>query len=203
MRTFEGDPNLGTDLLKSAECCFSNGSGLIEEAQLLLDGEKFSRSFALSILAQEEFSKCFLLSNCSYQGRWDQEVHKSLNYHEMKQAFVEVMLSYVQWFEAANSFALKTNVTALIPAPIKLLPDAAQWNRWIADAQKRVIKKKTIDRAKQREFYVAVDKDGRVSSKPNSSDIESKAQIEKSKKFKYVAKLQMDEARRAVSRRKA
>jgi hypothetical protein len=80
----------------------------------------------------------------------------------MKQALVEVMLSYVQWFEATNSFALKVNRHALIPAQVQLLPETSLFERWVTDARNRVITKKTIDRAKQRVLYVAVDRDGRI-----------------------------------------
>jgi AbiV family abortive infection protein len=48
-------------LAGSIEAAIQNGNRLLQDAKLLFDWDRFSTAFALSILAQEEFAKAFLL----------------------------------------------------------------------------------------------------------------------------------------------
>jgi len=48
-------------LEKSVIGCFDNGDMLFDDARNLADFESFPTAYAISILAQEEFAKAFLL----------------------------------------------------------------------------------------------------------------------------------------------
>ena len=48
-------------LSKSLVTCVENGARLLEDAQYLSDMERYPTAYALLIVAQEEFSKAFML----------------------------------------------------------------------------------------------------------------------------------------------
>ena len=186
------DEKVGRALLVTARSCLINAASTLDDAALLVAKQRTDRGFALAILAQEEFSKCFMLCNCAAQRRWDVEVYNALIHHEKKQALFEVMLSYVEWFQQANAFALSLNPTALIPAPISYMPDASEFQRWMDDANRKVVRKRNIDRAKQRALYVSVSADGTVSSEPGCTSQEAEGEIGRARSFQRVAKLQLE-----------
>lgn len=79
-------------LSKTISACTSNGKNLLDDAKLLLDWDRFSTSFALSILAQEEFSKAFLLNLVADEAiPWIHEVRRSMARHQCKQLLTIVM----------------------------------------------------------------------------------------------------------------
>lgn len=185
------DEKVGRALLVAARRCLMNAASTLDDAALLISQQRTDRGFALAILAQEEFSKCFLLCNCAAQRRWDGEVYSSLIHHEKKQALVEVMLNYVEWFEKTNSFALALNATALIPAPVSCMPDMSEFQQWVVDAKRKVVKKRSIDRAKQRALYVSVGVDGAVASEPRCTEREAETELERARSFQRVAEMQL------------
>ena len=185
------DEKVGRALLAGARRCLMNAVSTLDDAALLITEERVNRGFALAVLAQEEFSKCLLMANCVVQRRWDEEVFKSLIHHEKKQALVEIMLNYVSWFERKNSFALALNATAFIPAPISHVPDPLEFQRWVDDAKRNVVKKRSIDHAKQRALYVSVGADGVVSSEPCCTKQEAEAELDRARSFQRVVEMQL------------
>src|SRR6266478_5000473 len=49
------------DYRDAIKACTINGKGLLEDAELLQDFERYGTALALTILAEEEFAKAFLL----------------------------------------------------------------------------------------------------------------------------------------------
>ena len=76
----------------SLSTCIENGRKLLEDAQLLFDWDRFSTSLALSVLAQEEFAKAFLLQ-LVVDGAlpWLPEVQRSMARHQCKHLLALVM----------------------------------------------------------------------------------------------------------------
>jgi len=188
------------DLIASAQACFANASALLEDARLLVAKQRFATGYAVAILAQEEFAKSFILCTCASQPRWDIEVWKALHRHGPKQALVEVMDYYVNWFVNHNSFALRLNANALIPAPVTHMPEPAQLASWLSKVRGSVIDKGSVDRSKQDALYVAIGKNGKVSSAPSCTKEHATSQLQKATTFQQLAGKQLnDMGRHAVS----
>jgi len=187
------------DLIASAQVCLSNASATLDDARFLLGGERFNRAFALAILAQEECAKCFMLCTCTLQPRWDVAIWKALRQHEHKQALVEVMERYVNWFAQHNAFALRLNESALIQAPISYTPQPDEFATWRSEVRKSVIDKGSVDRAKQQALYVAIGKNGKVSSTPSCTREQAVAQLQKATTFQQVASNQLKHVARCAA----
>lgn len=187
------------DLIASAQVCLDNASATLDDARFLLSGERFNRAFALAVLAQEEFAKCFMLCTCTLQPRWDVAIWKALRQHERKQALVEVMERYINWFARHNAFALRLNESALIQAPISYTPQPEEFAAWHSEVRKSVIDKGSIDRAKQDAFYVAIGKNGKVSSTPCCTREQAVAQLQKATTFQQVASNQLKHVARCMA----
>ena len=179
------------DLLASARACLNNASSTLDDANLLMSRQRYHRAYALAILAQEEFAKCFMLCTCALQPRWDVQIWQALSQHERKQALVEVMDRYVNWFAQRNSFALRLNASALIPVPVSYTPDPEMFTTWSSEIRKRVINKRNIDSSKQRALYVAIGKNGKVSSEPSCTEEQVAAQLQKAITFQKVTDKQL------------
>jgi len=77
---------------RSSSACFENGKKLLEDAKLLFDWDRFSTALALSILAQEEFAKAFLLQLVVEDALpWLPEIQQSMARHQCKHLLAIVM----------------------------------------------------------------------------------------------------------------
>ena len=82
-------------LNKSIKCCQNNGKRILEDSELLYDFGKYSSAYGLAKLAQEEFSKAFILKLVDLGAlNWDKQVQKSLNHHVSKQ-MVSIILNFI------------------------------------------------------------------------------------------------------------
>lgn len=73
------------NLSKSIEECIANGNRLIEDSELLQDFDRFASAYSLSILAQEEFEKSFILILVRDNILpWTKDIKKALYNHECK-----------------------------------------------------------------------------------------------------------------------
>ena len=185
-------PPKAEDLVASAQSCFANASETLDDAKILVSNQRFYRGYAIAILAQEEFAKAFILCSCALQPRWDAEVWKALRDHAPKQAVLEVMERYANWFTQHNSFALRHNATALIPMPLTRMPGAAELASWLSEVKVSVIKQRTIDRSKQEAFYVGIGRDGKVSSTPSCTSEQASAQLQKAATFQQLTGQQLN-----------
>src|SRR5580704_6718797 len=87
-------------LSKSISASVTNGKKLLEDAKLLFDWGRFPTAFALSVLAQEEFAKAFLLQLVSDEALpWLPQVRTSLARHQCKHLLAIVMewLPNIDW----------------------------------------------------------------------------------------------------------
>jgi AbiV family abortive infection protein len=180
------------DLVASARISFANASETLDDAKMLVSNLRYCRGYAIAILAQEEFAKSFILCSCALQPRWDTEVWKALRDHAPKQAVLEVMERYANWFAQQNSFALRHNASALIPMPLTRMPGAAELASWFLEVKANVIKQRTIDKSKQDAFYVGIGRDGRVSSIPSCTSEQASAQLQKAATFQQLAGQQLN-----------
>ena len=86
-------------LSKSISACLTNGKKLLEDAKLLFDWDRFSTALVLSVLAQEEFAKGFLLQLVLDEALpWLPEVQRSMARHQCKHLLAIVM----EWLPPFN-----------------------------------------------------------------------------------------------------
>lgn len=79
-------------LSETISACTTNGKKLLEDAKLLFDWDRFSTALALSVLAQEEFAKAFLLQLIVDEAiPWIPEVQRSMARHQCKHLLAIVM----------------------------------------------------------------------------------------------------------------
>jgi AbiV family abortive infection protein len=87
-------------LRKSIEATNLNGHDLLHDAQYLFDFDRFSTTFSLAILAQEEFAKAFLLELVDQNSLpWLPEVQRTMARHQCKHllAFIMDWLPTMDW----------------------------------------------------------------------------------------------------------
>ena len=79
-------------LSETISACISNGKNLLEDSKFLFDFDRFSTALALSVLAQEEFAKAFLLQLVADEAiPWLPEVQRSMARHQCKHLLALVM----------------------------------------------------------------------------------------------------------------
>lgn len=79
-------------LSETISACISNGKRLLDDAKFLLDWDRYSTALALSVLAQEEFAKAFLLQLVADKAiPWISEVQRSMARHQCKHLLAIVM----------------------------------------------------------------------------------------------------------------
>ena len=77
---------------RSISACFENGKALLGDAKLLFDWDRFSTALALSVLAQEEFAKAFVLQLVVDDALpWLPEIQRSMARHQCKHLLAIVM----------------------------------------------------------------------------------------------------------------
>ncbi len=84
-----------TTFLEAAAACVSNGERLLYDAEFLIYAEPPSTSFALALIAQEEFAKAFLLLLVSKDViPWNAPVYRATRDHTCKQ-LLGLVMSYL------------------------------------------------------------------------------------------------------------
>jgi AbiV family abortive infection protein len=82
---------------KSISSCIENGKALLGDAKFLFDWDRFPTALALSVLAQEEFAKAFLLQLVLDDALpWLPEIQRSMARHQSKHLLAIVM----EWLPA-------------------------------------------------------------------------------------------------------
>jgi AbiV family abortive infection protein len=77
---------------KSISATIDNGKGLLDDAKMLFDLDRFSTGMALAVLAQEEFAKAFVLQLVADDALpWLPEVRMSIARHHCKHLLAIVM----------------------------------------------------------------------------------------------------------------
>ena len=79
-------------LSRSISETVANGKKLLEDARLLFDWHRFSTALALSVLAQKEFAKAFLLQLVADEALpWLPQIRLSMARHQCKHLLAIVM----------------------------------------------------------------------------------------------------------------
>jgi AbiV family abortive infection protein len=77
---------------RTISACVENGKKLLEDARLLFGWDRYSTALALSVLAQEEFAKAFLLQLVVDDALpWLPEIQRSMARHQSKHLLAIVM----------------------------------------------------------------------------------------------------------------
>jgi hypothetical protein len=187
---------------KGIAASINNGDRLLEDAEWLLEWDRFPTSYALAVLAQEEYAKALLLSLVDAGAiPWSVDVRRALHDHICKQ-LVSVILDYL--YPDIEEF-LRRNDLSRIDGPCSIFPvdvlDAIhvicheriprERDRWWLDPSERPLDQKVkaiadggLDRQKQHAIYVHIGNTGEVCSHPSRISAEdAKAEVERSKRI--------------------
>lgn len=156
------------------KACLENGDRLLDDAANLSDFERYPTAFGLAKLAQEEFSKAFILKLvCDDALIWSDEVRRSLSHHVSKQ-LIGIILDFIN--PDVDEFLEKIENKTLFKIPPKT-HDAMNiyiheiLRRWQSknwfwkegpeyDRLAKSIFEGKEDVAKQSSFYINISKDG-------------------------------------------
>ena len=198
-------------LMPTIRDVLTNAERLLDDARYLFDFERYPSAFVLSVLAQEEYAKAFLLHLIDVNAiPWTPEVRRMLRDHTAKQLLSTIMDflqppdfdDFVIWVEKRSEWAEKRKESGYtIPPQIRdalniirheKVPKQREWT-WIdkedppCDPQARKVADGDIDRQKQDALYVRVGKTGETISSPTHITKErASAEIEKTKKLSQV-----------------
>jgi len=153
------------DMERTACSSYENGCALRDDALALYEASRFARATALAVLAEEEFSKAFILIICVGQNRWDSNIHKALTKHGDKQGISAAMREYVEWFVDNYKRVEAANRASLVPRQPSMHPGDERMKE-ILETAKRTAQRPPKDQVKQRSIYVGIGKDGRTTSIP-------------------------------------
>jgi AbiV family abortive infection protein len=182
-------PRLKRNIEESAQAAYLNGCLLHEDAMFLFADERYPRAAALAILAEEEFSKAFVLRICAGQSRWDSNIHTALRKHSTKQGIAEAMRDHFDWFNENYRRVMKMNRFSLVQSQPATVPNKEKMTEIINKAKSRFAKP-IRDYLKQAAFYVSVDEDAKPESVPNSVGKDDAQQcLDESEKFKFVVEV--------------
>jgi len=137
-------PNLKKDIEKIALSAYTNACELFVDAKALLRENRLARAGALVILAEEEFSKSFILLVCAQQHRWDSVIFYALKDHSPKQGIAGAMREYFEWFVDNYNRVSQMNRFTFIPITPSVLPGKKQWDDLIDKTKKEIKDKRVI-----------------------------------------------------------
>ena len=186
--------------------CVRNGCSLLEDAEYLRDWDKHGTAYAIAILAEEEFSKAFLLYLIQDDViPWTPEIRRAIRNHECKH-LLAILTEHLA--EKGEYWWTKT-LDERINAPDEPLPrqliaainlfrhdkvgrfQSPSWDILEPGDYDSVTKKVadgSVDRAKQSAIYVNIASDGTTLTTPRAvSAAQSAAEIEKAKRIKEMA----------------
>ncbi|MGV8080364.1 MAG: AbiV family abortive infection protein [Syntrophales bacterium] len=186
---------------KSAILCLENGQRLLGEAELLEYEDPQATRYYLSIIAQEECAKGFLLFLVSIEAiPWNVQIFRATRDHRCKQLLcvvIDFLTDDDEFMKRMNSFILENkrlNIPARVTDSMFILrhEKIGRWesNTWVwaedpsyEETALRVSEGKQ-DRAKQRSLYVELGKIGDVHTTPKQITKEqANAEYEKGRRF--------------------
>ena len=178
-------------LRKSANICLQNGRRLLDDAEFLEFGEPPTTAHFLTLIAQEEFAKAFLLA-LVVRGviPWDQRLLRAARDHVCKQLLCVVM-DYIspdtdEFLERCNAVVLRHEIRDLprkVVDAIDILRHE-KLGRWVEhswvwakdpeyDPEALAVAEGRQDRLKQDTLYVRLGRDGSVANIPHGATYES------------------------------
>ncbi|NLD46227.1 MAG: AbiV family abortive infection protein [Clostridiaceae bacterium] len=180
----------------------NNARRLHEDAILLHDMERYPTAYSISILAQEEFGKAFML-HLATEGKmpWNDGLQKAFRSHSCKQ-LVALIMAYLErndwdWIDMKERYNELYRGASNFPdfvidaVHIIVLEYVKQFHRmeWLdspgreIDPQANRIAKGILDREKQTGFYISIGNNGTVTREPNLiTESQSKEELERTEK---------------------
>lgn len=159
------DDKLASNLHKTIEEALLNAEDLLEEANLLFDNKKYSRSAGLAILAEEEFAKCLILDDAIKSKTWNSASFKIIKKHNAKQAIAEYLSTNcykIKQIEEESKFRhIPISVESIIFA------ESSENKEFESKLLKNTVNRNKREFYKQNMFYVNLGKTGALSNSPN------------------------------------
>jgi hypothetical protein len=179
-----------------------NGARLLDDAKEMLDLQRVPTSYALAVLAQEEYAKALLLSLVDAGAiPWSPDVHRALHDHVCKQ-LVSIILDYLapddEEFLKRHDLSSIGQRGPIFPAGVldaihvichERIP--RERDRWWLDPSERPLDQKVkavadgrLEVQKQRAIYVHIGRTGEVISRPSQLlPVEAKAEVERAERI--------------------
>jgi len=192
---------------QGVRACVDNGCALLEDAELMHGWDRFGTAYALTILAEEEFSKGFLLYLVQDKAiPWTSEVRRAVRNHESKHLLALLMEHLAErgesWLEdprQRNQPKMQDFVRGQVAAAINLLryEKVGKWEApfsWDVlepedyDRETKGVADGSVDRAKQSVIYVNIGRDGTTLTTPSAvSSFQSAKEMDRCKLLKELA----------------
>ncbi len=189
------------DFSPAIRATLENGDRLVEDARWLLDLDRHATAFALSILAQEEYAKAFVLHLVQSRAiPWNSDVRRTLRDHTCKQ-LVGTIMDFLQpdWdeflarLEGRKQRPLSPKIADAMNIIRHEKVSRDRDSTWIwddqspCDQQARKIAEGHIDKQKQDSLYVGVGRTGQVTSTPlRIAPEDAEREFEKSERLSRV-----------------
>jgi AbiV family abortive infection protein len=191
-------PSSPQNLEPAIRASLENADRLFEDSQNLLEYGRYPTSYALAILAREEYAKTFLLYLVKAGAvPWNSEICQVLRNHTCKQLVAAIMDHLeAEWAEYLATLKLRghssfpPHVTDAIhiiryEKTSKDSDSSWLWDESPCDPQARRLADGWLDRQKQNALYVDVGKTGQVSSTPvRINEKEANAEFENTKRLR-------------------
>jgi AbiV family abortive infection protein len=173
------------ELLRTIRVILENGDRLTRDAEYLWEMDRFPSAFSLSILAQEEYAKAFLLHFIHVEAiPWTADTQRILRDHTSKQLLAMIMgfldpdvEDFSAWLETRSESGFKLPgyvADALNIIRHERVPRQGPW-AWTGDEDDppcdpaaRRVGDGHVDRQKQAALYVGVGTNFQVTSNPSS-----------------------------------
>lgn len=189
-------------LSESLTATLDNARRLADDAGYLYDCDRYPSSFALSILAQEEYAKAFMLHLVETGAiPWNDEVRRILRDHSTKQLLMLVMdflepdeekfggfMALLESRRKGNYYLPPHVVDAVHIIRHEKVPRRGEAD-WMIDSDRpcdslaRQVADGKFDREKQGALYVQIARDGRVTRTPVAISKEvAEAELERMKR---------------------
>lgn len=189
-----------SQFFKSSDACLQNGERLWEDARRMSDFEHLPSAYALSILAQEEFAKAFLLHLIGeHIIPWNTEIQRSLQDHSCKHLLVLIM----DWLNPPIEEFIAKLKEPYFPSHVASALNIYRHEkigRWESrnwcwaekpeyDSAAKKVSQGYIDRLKQDALYVRISKTGEIASLPSAiTNNEVEKELEKSERLGELVK---------------
>lgn len=164
------------NLDKPIKECTANGNRLIEDSEHLQDFDRFASAYSLSILAQEEFAKTFILILVRDEVLpWTKDIRKTLYNHECKH-LIGIIMEWLgpPWekaLERAKSYLdtrqpeempsdVGTAINILRHEMIERFKEGYSYKEKEWDGLARKIAEGYKSKLKHRGFYIGISKSG-------------------------------------------
>lgn len=190
------------DFKPAISASLENGDRLADDAEVMVDYERFPSAYALALLAQEEYAKAFLLSLVDAGALpWSGDVRRALHDHVCKQ-LVSLILDYlspdIDEFLRRHDLSHIGEKRPIFPTDVldaihvicrERIP--RERDRWWLDPSEPPLDERVssiadgrLDGNKQDAIYVRLGKTGDILTRPSTISEESaKTEVERAKRI--------------------